>query len=283
MISIIVCSKNKKIFESFDTNVSKTIGNVKYEVIRIDNTVLQLSICDAYNLGAEKSNYEILLFVHEDVEFRTHDWGSILINNFKDSKYLLLGLAGSIFKTKSISSWWQPKYKNIEPKRINIIELKDEIEINNFTNPNNEEISEVISIDGVFMATKRITWDNNKFNSNLAGFHSYDLDYSIQVGEKGKVGVIFNIDIVHFGLGILTKQYFENQILVHNRFNKILALSVEDCDKEYQFYAEKTALISFVKGAIRTKISYNKVIKFFFIGLSNLLAIPFKNVNLKIK
>ncbi|MFX4377337.1 glycosyltransferase, partial [Acinetobacter baumannii] len=68
-----------------------------------DNSANRYSICSAYNEGAEKAKYDNLCFVHEDVVFRTNNWGQIALTEVK--KFDLLGVAGSNYKSKAISGW----------------------------------------------------------------------------------------------------------------------------------------------------------------------------------
>ena len=75
MLSIIVCSVNRKYLLNFEKNVAETIGdNVEYEILAIDNKVMRLSICAAYNRAASEARYPYLLFIHEDVEFLEKGW-----------------------------------------------------------------------------------------------------------------------------------------------------------------------------------------------------------------
>lgn len=78
MISIIASTHNPTFFQRFSEKVQETIG-VDFEIIGIENHT-QYSICEAYNIGADKAKYPYLCFVHEDVIFRTKDWGKYLID-----------------------------------------------------------------------------------------------------------------------------------------------------------------------------------------------------------
>jgi hypothetical protein len=255
-----VCGKSSELYTRFKYFVEQTIGSIVYEIIYIDNNLLNLSICQAYNLGGQKARYDILLFVHEDVEFITQNWGNILIQNFDSTNYSLLGLAGSTVKTRTISSWWQPTYKDVEPKRVNHIERKGKNDVKTNINPLNETISEVITIDGVFMAVTKTVWNTTKFNSFLSGFHIYDLEYSLQVSKIGKVGVLFNIDILHLSMGRPNKQYYENQLIVHKEYSHYLPIATKNISRSQLFLVEKTALINFIKSSTKVKLELHKVI-----------------------
>ena len=92
MISIVICSIDSKKYEKLKKNIEETIGELSFEIIKIDNSIEKISITKAYNLGVDKSKYDILLFIHEDILFHTFNWGNILISKFKESSIGLLGI-----------------------------------------------------------------------------------------------------------------------------------------------------------------------------------------------
>src|SRR5690554_6108020 len=100
MLSIIICSRNFKISEKLEKNIRETIS-VSFEFVIINNEKKELSIFEAYNQGIAKSKGDILVFLHDDILFRTQGWGEILEEIFNTNKDLgLLGIAGSTIKTK---------------------------------------------------------------------------------------------------------------------------------------------------------------------------------------
>jgi hypothetical protein len=106
MISIIICSVHPSLFILIEENISKTIGTPPFEIIKIDNTNNQYGICTAYNTGAAAAKFPYLCFVHEDVIFRSMNWGEELISFFeKNQETGLIGIAGSKYKSLSPGSW----------------------------------------------------------------------------------------------------------------------------------------------------------------------------------
>src|SRR5689334_15986246 len=99
MISIIVCSRSLQLFNKLSINVETTIG-VPYEIIKIDNSNKSYSLCKAYNIGAKQSKYSYLCFVHEDVLFRTINWGMRLIEHLSQTNAGLIGVAGAVYRSK---------------------------------------------------------------------------------------------------------------------------------------------------------------------------------------
>ena len=79
MISIIVCYINPAKVEAFRANVLETIG-LPCEFIFYDNRETGYSITHVYNLCAEKAKGEYLCFAHEDIFFRTPNWGERIVS-----------------------------------------------------------------------------------------------------------------------------------------------------------------------------------------------------------
>ncbi len=80
-----------------------------------------MNICEAYNRGAAKAKYDILCFVHDDVEFITPDWGKNILQHFADDPDTgVLGVGGSICKCRMASAWSQPVEGSTAYSRLNV-------------------------------------------------------------------------------------------------------------------------------------------------------------------
>ena len=221
MISIIICSRTQNISENLSENIKNTIG-CEYELIVIDNSENQYSIFEAYNLGIDNSKGEYLCLMHDDILLQTMNWGMLVNNIFEqNSKLGLLGVAGAKSKTKSPSAWWDCSE---DQKVINIIQ--------HFSNKNKEKWSfgfendkntEVVAIDGVFMAMRKDKYI--RFDSKMNGFHNYDLNISFEWKKKGFIIIVTNeILLEHFSIGILNEAWVRSTYLVHQRYKNLLPL-----------------------------------------------------------
>ena len=224
MISIIICSRDEQEFKNVSVNIGDTIG-VEHEIVRIDNSKNTYSISKAYNYGASISKYDLLCFVHEDVIFKTSEWGKILAVILADTKIGLVGVVGGIIKTKSTGpTWWSPVD---DTARMNLIQCSDEDQQLLYKNPNKELLSEVVAIDGVFMACTKETWKEVKFDEkNIQGFHFYDLDFSLTVGIKKKVVVSYEILLEHFSKGKNDIHWALQADIVHSKWRASLPKSI---------------------------------------------------------
>ena len=204
MISLIVSSYQKHYFEAFSKNVEETIG-VPYEIIDIWNPG-KMGICEAYNLGASKAQYPYLVFCHEDILFHTENWGKILIDQLSDDKTGVVGVAGSNYVPKAPSGWF---IHDSNYNKINIIQHNKKGEVTRTDNLN-APLEDVFAVDGVFMAVTAKHFAPVKFNKEVKGFHSYDLDFSLRMAQHHQNKVTKAIILEHFSFGSPDKTWFYN-------------------------------------------------------------------------
>lgn len=214
MLSIIVSSYQTEYFEQFSTNVKKTIGdNFEYEIIQQWNPAI-MSICKAYNKGAEKAQYENLLFIHEDVLFETQDWGNILVDYLQLDNIGCVSLAGSNYIPNTPTPWWVVEgYANSHLSHFSKLTNKrvDYTFVGNENGLLNAKI-----IDGVFIACKKNVWNKVKFNENLKGFHGYDISFSLSISHNFQNYIQNKISLVHFSPGNLSKEWLIDVIKAYS-------------------------------------------------------------------
>lgn len=211
MISIIVCNKDKSRIQPLRENILRKIGNVKYELIIIDNSRNNYSIFEAYNEGVNQSNYEKLLFIHDDILFHTAKFGEVLLN-LALPNLGVLGIAGAKLKTKVTSPWWITNYDEV-PSGILF-----QSNIQQYSNTNSQlvnlgftydnQIEEVLLVDGVLLYTSKENCSHNPFDENYNSFHFYDLDFSLCMHKFRKKNYVTNaILIEHYSSGSLNKDW----------------------------------------------------------------------------
>lgn len=211
MVTVIVSSqKNKTELSEFTLNIESTIG-AAYEIVLIENPG-KYSLCQAYNMGVEKAKFKYICFVHDDVMFRTNDWGLHLINLMENDKKIgLIGVAGTKFKSSYPSAWGQSPflYKFRRGRIIHKIGNKQE-SLLEFDNSSNEPsvLENVICLDGVFLFSKKEVFDLVRFDDvMLTHFHGYDIDISLQMYFKNySIMVDRNILLEHKSGGNHSKE-----------------------------------------------------------------------------
>lgn len=240
MLSIIICSKNKLLYQALVLNIEKTIG-IAYELIKIDNTNNQYNIATAYNKGALQSTYNHLLFLHEDVAFITKNWGQVLMHIFTTNPLVgVIGVAGSTYKSLIPSTWGAADKMH---NHYNIFHQINEITRHDYSNPTNATNAPVVVIDGVFIATTKIIYDHVKFDENIiTHFHGYDILFSITASKLCTVIVTFNINLVHNSVGSFNYQWLQAQVKVHqylSTYNQPYFTTIKNLQKSQINKAEK--------------------------------------------
>lgn len=232
MISIIICSANKKHLDTVKESIAKTIG-CEYEILAYENSKGERGICEIYNQGGADAKYNALCFMHEDIEYKTQDWGKILLRILSENPSLgLLGIAGADYKSLAPSSW-----SNFGPSEgfkgnhyMNLLQgfkFEEREPVRELRNPKNEKLSKIACLDGVWMCTTKEVFSKVKFDESiLQGFHGYDLDYSIAVNNLGmEVFITYEILIHHFSEGKCDKVWFSNIKKLHKKWSHILPIN----------------------------------------------------------
>lgn len=241
MISIIVSTYKPNLFNRLSENIKETIG-VDYELIPIYNQS-KYSLCQAYNIGLEQASYNYLCFIHEDVIFKTKDWGRHLASAMENDKKIgLIGVAGTKFKsTYPTASWGQSSFlKKFKRGHIfvfsdNKVEKHVEYDISKYP----KEIEEVVCIDGIFMFTKKEVFQNCKYDElTFTNFHCYDLDFSLQVHfQSYKVVVDRSIDLIHLSKGNYNSHFTLANKLLQKKWKSKLPIASRDLGfNKYQLH-----------------------------------------------
>jgi len=226
MISIIISSKDDDKLERCKQNILKTIG-IKFQLIAIQNKEGKRGLSYVYNLGASKAEFDYLIFMHEDIEFRKKDWGNKLISLLNNPKIGLVGVAGTTYLSEN-GIW---SYPGVPFTKGRIIHTRPEDESKEQLDLFCDEYGdfEVVALDGVFFATKKSIWNEIKFDEeNFTGFHYYDLDFSLRIAKKYKVTVTTDILIKHYSGGKNDEIWNHFRNIFINKHKAILPFTNQD-------------------------------------------------------
>ena len=247
MISIITCSIKPDICKEMLESVNKTIG-AEYEAIVFDNRERKYGICKAYNEAAQKSKGDYLCFVHEDILFRTNNWGRELINFTKHNYDCgVISVAGSKRAFRNFFYWCDDNRSSL----INIYQSKNKKNnysenslLHSYINPNNEIFSKAVCLDGLFLFVKKNIWEDNKFDEDtFNGFHFYDADFTFSVSQKFQNYVYFGINICHFSKGNFDRTYFENMYKFQKKWKNKLPYCLSGYRVSFQEELETAQMI----------------------------------------
>lgn len=206
MISVVVCSKTGRAATEHQPNVAKTIG-AAFEYICIDNTKHTWSLAAAYNKATEKARGEIIVFVHEDAFFMSPNWGAALLSKFAAQPDLALaGVAGTQYLSSCNPVWTNPGRPFIKGRIIHELQNGERFSMNLFSVENGD--SEVVAIDGVFMAARASALKNTRFDeTTFDGFHFYDLDLCMRLRRNYRIAVTTDVLIKHLSGGSFGREW----------------------------------------------------------------------------
>lgn len=226
MISIIIASAHNKALVQIKNNIAETIG-APYEILDFPNENGEYGITEIYNKGVAAAKYDLLCFMHEDIEIHTQNWGEIVVKHFNSNLNLgVLGIAGSDGKTSIPSgchivygSYYMNliqhyKFQETPPKRICLPENFDD----------SKELHQVVCVDGVWFCCSKQIAKKNPFDESLKGFHGYDIDFSIAVAQNYTNFVTFEILLSHYSEGNFSLKWLDAMIYIHNKYKNQLPI-----------------------------------------------------------
>lgn len=264
MLSIIISTVIPDHLHLVHENIKSTIG-VPFEIISINNSDGKMGLCEVYNKGAERAQFEILCFMHEDVSIKTNDWGRKVIEHFgNDAKLGLLGVAGSTYKS-SVFSGWAPYGATVKAiDYANIIQsykFRTAPSTHYYSNPNDVILQEAAVLDGVWLCTRKEITQKYRFDQDtFKGFHCYDIDISLSIGKEYKVAVIYNVLLEHFSEGKFERDWADATFALHKKWKDALPISNEQFSKQEIIYSEKRSFRNVIPELIKWSYSKNDIL-----------------------
>lgn len=230
MISIIVSTYRPEFYRTLEESIVRTIG-VPFEMIPIENHG-EYSIAQAYNLGAQKARYAYLCFVHEDVIFQTTRWGMRAIRVMQDHRDAgMVAVVGCTVQSKYFLGWYNTYKENLllRGRICQGLNSWDERLLVDFFKTD-QDILEVVSVDGVFMFTRKdIAMQCSFDEKTIKGFHGYDLDFSLLLKSRQyKIFVDRGILLCHYSRGDAKKAWFFANMAVLKKWKRSLPYFASD-------------------------------------------------------
>ena len=219
MISVVFSTRNENI--EYKDHIKKTIGLKDFEIIQIINNN-QYSLTEAYNKGLNESKNDVVAFIHDDL-ILPKGWGKKMLDHLKNSNYGILGVAGTTDISRS-GRWWDN-----QNRMVGIVKHSHNGRTfeSKYSKSFGSEIIETILVDGLFFVVhkNRIT---SSFSEDVKGFHFYDIDFTFKNHLSGvKVGVVFDVRIVHKSIGQTNEEWDKNRVLFTKKYDKNLPHSIK--------------------------------------------------------
>ena len=251
MISMIVCSVDPAKLEKFCENVLMTVG-CPCEFVVHDNRETGYGITHVYNLCAAKAKGEYLCFAHEDIFFRTPDWGERIVSLLQRPATGVVGFAGSTAKLAAYSGWGSMKqytrYNYIQRFRNGSIKYC-------IANPDKVSASPVIVLDGMCLFMRKEVWAETRFDeATFQGFHLYDLNISMAVGQKYVNYVTNDVLLEHFSEGSYNQPWLDDTVRFHRKWADRLPFYLEKTNSRVSYFREIKMSFLFIRMLMKKRV-----------------------------
>jgi hypothetical protein len=223
-ISVVVCSRNNdELKEKVINHIKETCGCNAHTYFMYNPDGVGLS--EIYNsmLSEEKTENDIIVFIHDDIEFLKKGWGAEILRLFNEHEdYGIIGVAGSA-EFDSNAAWWQysKKYGQVLHRH------NGKSWLTAFSPLLDKDLQEVCVIDGLFMAVhrKRIT---KKFDETKK-FDFYDISFCLDnfLDGKTKIGVTTNIRIAHNSVGQMRDGWYVAREEINKKYGDKYPIKVK--------------------------------------------------------
>lgn len=215
-ITVIFCSKKQgEENKDFLDHIRNTC-ECDLNVICVHNPDgLSLSKIYADMTVNEQIDTNIIIFIHDDIEFLRKGWGKEILRLFNEHEdYGIIGVAGSAQFDEN-AAWW-----NYEKKFGQVLHRwEGKSWLTAFSPLLDKDLQEVAVIDGLFIAIhkKRIA---ENFSRELEGFDFYDIYFCLAnyLSKKCKIGVTTNIRLAHNSIGKLKDSWYKNRDIINEKF-----------------------------------------------------------------
>jgi hypothetical protein len=224
-ITVIFCSKKKgEENKGFIDHIKETCG-CDLNVICVHNPDgISLSKIYADMTVNEEIETNIIVYIHDDIEFLRKGWGKEVLRLFNENeKYGIIGVAGSAQFDEN-GAWW-----NYEKKFGQVLHRwEGKSWLTAFSPLLDKDLQEVAVIDGLFIAIHKKRISEN-FSRELQSFDFYDIYFCLAnyFKKKCKIGVTTNIRIAHNSIGKLKDSWYENRKIINEKFGNKFPIDVD--------------------------------------------------------
>ena len=221
LLTVVISSKkNVKESQALLENIEGTI-DVPCNIIYIQNNGIGLTT--VYYEAMSKIETDMVVFVHDDIEFLRGGWGAEVVRMFNEHQdYGIIGVAGSA-EFEQNAMWW-----NYQKKYGQVLHRNDGNSwLTTFSPLLKKDLEEVCVIDGLFMAVHKQRISKG-FNKEIEGFNFYDIDFCLSnfLDKKTKIGVTTNIRIAHNSIGKLSENWYKNREIINEKYGEYYPIHV---------------------------------------------------------
>jgi hypothetical protein len=207
---------------TYKEHIKETIG-VESNIVCYPN-FNKYSLPQIYNKAIDHHHRysPYFVFIHNDLVFKTKDWGKILLRKFNIGRHGIIGVAGTTYLAES-GVWWEDK-----KSMCGTVEHTDSVNVwvskygQSFVG-----IKDVVVVDGLFIA---VNVDDiiHRFDEDFQGFHMYDISFCVPNYLDGiDIGVINDIRILHKSVGMTNHDWEKSRKIFIDKYKEYLPIKIQ--------------------------------------------------------
>ena len=218
-----VSKKETELNESFIKHIKSTCGCDIHVISVYNPNGISLSKIYADLVDNEDIDTNIIVLIHDDIEFLRNGWGTEILRLFNEhEEYGIIGVAGSAQFDEN-AAWW-----NYEKKFGQVLHRNEgKSWLTTFSPLLDKDLQDVAVVDGLFIALHKQRIAEN-FSRELEAFDFYDIYFSLAnlLAKKCKIGVTTNIRLAHNSIGKLKDSWYKNRDIINEKFKKYFPIDV---------------------------------------------------------
>lgn len=201
MLSVVVCSHRDAVFARCVSECERAFDGGRFELIRIADAQ---SMCEGYQRGFQQAKGELLVFMHDDVELLSPEFGSRLRQELEHCD--LLAIAGA---TRFDGPAWFSAGPDFLRGSVSVPRSDGRYDL--YWASLGVERMPLAVADGFFLACHRRVVDTIRWDAYpIPGFHGYDIDFTCRASRAGfKAHAAVSLQVAHASEGVFDDRWLD--------------------------------------------------------------------------
>jgi hypothetical protein len=200
--------------------------------------------------------------MHEDIQFHTVGWGSVVAEILSDPTIGVLGVTGGLHQVAAPAAWWGCGLALCRENVLNVFaDGHTEMELRN---PEGADLIDAAVVDGMWLCSRKAVWRQFPFDAaTFTDFHFYDVDYCTEIFRQNlRVCITFRVLLEHHSRGSVNDAWVRNALKYQHKRIGQLPFGPVSVPVAEQRRLELRALQEFTGRLIRSRFSHQLVMKY---------------------
>jgi hypothetical protein len=231
MVQFISLSRQRDNSDKLAKSISFIMGDLApWNLIVVDGN--QYDMFSGFNHGAGQAKGEVLVFVHDDVQFLGNPLTMATpLKLLEDPKVGFVGVAGTRLLEAGGCWWGRNVMRDVLASCRGMAWHRAENEFGLHVNvwpPGGGQFGRVLVLDGILLMCHRRTFDRlGGFDDrNYQGFHFYDIDITFRAAQEKLANFAAPIPLLHQSDGPVREGWETNRQVFLRKFGHLLPASI---------------------------------------------------------